>query len=329
MRLPTQPLVSVVIPTYNRERTLRRAVESVFRQTCQDFEIIVVDDGSADGTLQLLRSFPDQRVRILQHPTNRGAAAARNRGIAAAKGTYVAFLDSDDEWLPEKLAVQVEDLATTPDSLGASCTGYFLHLLDHGLELEHSPANRVCDPDHLLQYGCDLGPGATLVVRRDCFDAVGHFDEGLVQFEDWDWLLRFTRHFQLGFLARPLSRIFVAEHRDAQVIETSTNRFLELNRAALLQLSSFQRRKVIGRLHLLVAQAYLRQRQIGAGIRHTLKATFWNPVQRIGMYLMLFDSLCRTSFAVRGSLWKKRLIGNLRGDRAPVAARCEDVGPLA
>ena len=102
------PKVSVVIPVFNRPAAVRRAIESVLAQTCQDFEIIVVDDGSTDETPAVVAGLADPRMTLIQHEGNRGGSAARNTGLRAASAEYVAFLDSDDEWLPRKLERQLE-----------------------------------------------------------------------------------------------------------------------------------------------------------------------------------------------------------------------------
>lgn len=110
--------ISVIIPTYNRSQSLHRALQSVYRQTLMPGEIIVVDDGSNDGTEQMLRNeFPEVRYIYQQ---NRGVSAARNRGIAAASGDWLAFLDSDDQWLPEKLQKQQQALARSQGDAGLS-----------------------------------------------------------------------------------------------------------------------------------------------------------------------------------------------------------------
>ena len=108
---PVTPPVSVVIPAYNRAATIGAAIESVLRQTWEDFELVVVDDGSTDGTLEAARRIADPRLRVVAAPHNMGAAGARNLGVAEARGTWIAFQDSDDEWLPEKLAKQMARLA--------------------------------------------------------------------------------------------------------------------------------------------------------------------------------------------------------------------------
>ena len=114
----TSPTVSVVIPTYNREHLVMRAIRSVVSQTFKDWELLVVDDGSKDNTEDAVQSFGDPRIRFIKHEINKGECATRNTGIVAATGGYLAFLDSDDEWLPEKLEKQVELLDSLADDWG-------------------------------------------------------------------------------------------------------------------------------------------------------------------------------------------------------------------
>ena len=116
--LSDPPSVSVVIPAYNRAATIVAAIDSVLRQTWTDFELIVVDDGSTDGTLAAAAAVADPRLRLVPAPRNLGAAGARNLGVEEARGTWIAFQDSDDEWLPEKLAKQMARLATPPAAGG-------------------------------------------------------------------------------------------------------------------------------------------------------------------------------------------------------------------
>ena len=117
------PQVSVIIPTYNRAHLLSRAIKSVLNQTFQDFEIIIVDDASTDDTDKLVVSFHDSRVRYIQHEKNHGGGAVRNSAIKQAQGDYIAFLDSDDEWLPEKLEKQMKLFNGTSKKVGLVSAG--------------------------------------------------------------------------------------------------------------------------------------------------------------------------------------------------------------
>ena len=116
--------VSVIVPTHNRADYLSAAIESVLEQTFQDFELLVVDDASTDTTAALVSSFSDSRIKFIRLDMNRGGSAARNQGILSSRCDYIAFLDDDDAWTPEKLELQVELLDRAPAEVGAVYTGY-------------------------------------------------------------------------------------------------------------------------------------------------------------------------------------------------------------
>lgn len=173
------PLVSVIIPVYNGARHLRAALESVFAQTYRPIDVIVVDDGSVDESGTIAQSFPE--VHYI-HQSNQGVAAARNRGIEAARGEFFAFLDQDDLWIPEKLAVQIQYLLNNPE------VGYTLTQQQFFLEPGASlPAWFRKDLLSLVHPGWVLG---TLVVRRATFEKVGDFAVGYSAANDSDWFFR-------------------------------------------------------------------------------------------------------------------------------------------
>lgn len=191
MPIAPTPLISVIVPAFNRQATIVRCLESVLAQDFGDFELIVADDGSTDDTRAIVRGMADARVRLVERPQNGGAAAARNSGVEAARGAHVAFLDSDDMFLPGKLSRQYAALMAAPGPMRMSCTAYRIELLDQ---------NRIIDSVHTeamtgfdgLYGGCSLGPGSTLMCARAVFDDIGPFDTSLQRFEDWEWLLRYT-----------------------------------------------------------------------------------------------------------------------------------------
>jgi colanic acid/amylovoran biosynthesis glycosyltransferase len=195
------PIVSVVIPARNRERLVARAVSSVLAQSFGDLELIVVDDGSTDRTAEAAASTGDSRVRVLGHPTSRGAQAARNTGVAAARGEFVAFLDSDDEWLPDKLACHVVALEQAPAEVAATIDSCRQRFPD-GRERELAPRVSGDAYASLLAY-----PGAPfiLVVRRSCLERIGPLDEAIISYQEWDLYIRLARHYQLQLLPRALT----------------------------------------------------------------------------------------------------------------------------
>ena len=120
------PYVSVILPTYNRGHVIQTAIQSVLNQSYKNFEILVVDDGSTDNTPEQITRVQDRRLQYIRQDLNQGAAAARNVGMKAAQGSYIAFLDSDDAWHPDKLRQQLEFLETAPSNVGGCVTAYRL-----------------------------------------------------------------------------------------------------------------------------------------------------------------------------------------------------------
>jgi glycosyltransferase involved in cell wall biosynthesis len=175
----TNPLVSIIVPVYNGERWVARAIESLWAQGHRPVEVIAVDDGSTDHSLEVLRRFPD--LRVLQQ-TNAGVAAARNAGVALARGEYLAFCDQDDRHVPSKTTKQLAYLDDHPDV--ALVMGRQRIELEDGME---APGWLVADE----VYG-DLGGVLPLscLVRRKAFDAIGPFDEGMSGSDDFDWVAR-------------------------------------------------------------------------------------------------------------------------------------------
>ena len=184
------PLVSVVIPVYNGERFLKESLESVFAQTCHDYEVVCVDDGSTDGSCSLLEQY-GARVRVIQQE-NAGQSAARNAGARQATGAFVAFLDQDDLWYPSKLAQQVAVLNAEADVALVHCNYDRIdgdgRVLVAGAALAER-ASALASPLGLLLGEALVFPSA-MMVRHDVFQRVGGFDPELRGFEDFDLIAR-------------------------------------------------------------------------------------------------------------------------------------------
>jgi len=193
--------VSVIIPTYNRAHVLKSAVDSVLAQTFQDFELLIIDDGSTDNTREFVATTYGDRVRYV-YQENRGVSCARNLGIRRSSGEFIALLDSDDAWMPEKLERQIEAMALHPDIS-----------LCHTEEIWIRNGVRVNPKKKHRKYGgsifpyclplCVISPSSA-VLRRSIFDEVGMFDETLPACEDYDLWLRITRAHDVLFLDEPL-----------------------------------------------------------------------------------------------------------------------------
>ena len=205
-------LVSVVLPTYNRARSVGAAIESVLRQTHTALELLVVDDGSTDDTEQRVRRIGDARISYLRHENNRGGSAARNTGLAAARGRWIAFQDSDDEWLPHKIERQLARLASCGAETGVVYCAYWREL--SGGRREFHPADPKRGPSgdiHRALLRRNFIGTPTILARRECVDAVGGFDEGLPRFQDWDWMIRVSKQWQVAYVDEPLVRAGFAD----------------------------------------------------------------------------------------------------------------------
>lgn len=198
-----EPLVSIVLPVYNHANYISRAIQSVLEQDVQDIQLIIVDDGSTDDIAAIVSSFEDSRIIFLRHNINKGAAAARNSGIEKACGKYIAFLDADDYWDKAKLRMQLDVLSSASYNVKASTTYFALKGLDGSVE--HRSVRTPYLEQSDIVFGCSCSPGSTLIVERDCFVEIGPFDTELQRFEDWDWLLRYTRQYKLVTIASEMS----------------------------------------------------------------------------------------------------------------------------
>jgi glycosyltransferase involved in cell wall biosynthesis len=181
------PRVSVVIPAYNRLDMLVRAVRSALGQTFHALEVLVVDDGSAEDVAGALAGIDDPRLVVVRHATNRGASAARNTGIERARGEFVAFLDSDDEWLPEKTALQVACFDHADPSIVMVYTGVKV-LPDTEKQRTHELPRG--DISQAALVANDIGTTSAAMVRRAALQRIGGFDESLPSCQDWDLYIR-------------------------------------------------------------------------------------------------------------------------------------------
>jgi glycosyltransferase involved in cell wall biosynthesis len=202
------PLVSVVIPTRNRVEFLPTALRSVLDQTFQDFEIIVVDDASTDATPELRQEFHDSKIHWLRHDRPRGGAAARNTGIAHSRGEYIAFLDDDDEWYPDKLARQMEVMLGSESQVGAVYTGYVIVDRTSGsVRGRMIPTQRGNLHNKLLESN-PIGGASSVLLKRAVLEKVGLFDESLPSFQDRDLWIRISREFHFDYVQDPLLNYF-------------------------------------------------------------------------------------------------------------------------
>ncbi len=208
--LGTEPAVSIVLPTYNRAALLGRSIQSVLRQSYTDFELIVIDDGSTDETSGVVAGFRETRLRYFALARNMGAGAARNVGIQLARGKFLAFQDSDDEWQPSKLSRQMSAFERGSARLGVVYSDMHRVLRDGRTTYFAAPRIRS---GRLINYAswfyqvCNIGIQST-VIRRECLDEVGHFNEDLPALEDLEMFIRLSRRYDFQHLREPLVKYY-------------------------------------------------------------------------------------------------------------------------
>lgn len=221
-RTAEHPLVSVIIPAYNAAAFLPRTVESVIDQTYPNVEVIVVDDGSTDETPQIMEPYTDP-VRYIQKE-NGGAASARNVGIREARGVYIAPLDADDEWLPEKLEQQIALHKSNPELMW-SYTNW--------LQVDGSTGEAVCRADQVMDnqdgdvlrplIGRLFIPPSTELFRKDIFEKVGMYDEAEIYHdgvaEDWEFSLRVAARYSVGYVERPSVRRYLHDDQTTSTMD--------------------------------------------------------------------------------------------------------------
>ena len=198
-----EPLVSVVIPTFNRSELVARAIRSVREQTYSNLEIIVVDDASRDDTQKVVTGMSDARIRYIRHETNRGGSGTRNTGIRAATGEYIAFLDDDDEWEPSKTEEQLKMLQTYDVVL---CTSSELN----GRLAQFDKRSEITLDDLRKGYFTAGGTGV-LMAKAAAIKGV-MFDEELPRCQDWDVFIRLAQEHKVGYLNRALVRYNEGNH---------------------------------------------------------------------------------------------------------------------
>jgi glycosyltransferase involved in cell wall biosynthesis len=279
-----EPLVSVVIPVYNRAHLIGRAISSVVSQTYRNFEIVVVDDGSTDDLRGALSRITHPRLRCVVHSRNRGAAAARNTGITSAEGTYVAFLDSDDVWYSPKLAAQLAAMRDQPPEIAGSVCAYDC--------VKAGQPPRCIVPEWtpltfagIQLLGCTCGPGTTLLCRRDVFAEIGPYDEELRRLEDWDWLLRLAENgYRLLALRDVLAWVEVGAGMARREVGPAVRRIGQRHGAAIAAQGPSARRRFEATLRLEAAAAAFGDRAYGTALVGMARSLALYPMRGADFY---------------------------------------------
>ena len=289
------PTVSVIIPTYNRADVLPRAIDSALDQTLSDVEILVVDDASADETESVVTAYDDSRVTYLCHETNQGGSAARNTGIAAASGDYVALLDSDDEWAPTKLQRQVETIERRSEEWVAAYCGTTIvdgetsnpvwervksyvggHRSREGTEGGEKLVREI------LMENLHTSAGSTLVVESDVVERIDGFDESFERYQDTEFLIRVLKQGKLAYVDEPLLHRYPSGGPSADAVRRANTHFLRTFSDDVVELET--RGHDVTGVHLAaLAALYLQEGRFDTGLEFLRAGATPKPSQLPGL----------------------------------------------
>lgn len=297
--MTAEPLISVILPTFNRATLLPRAMASVLNQDYTKTELIIVDDGSTDDTTVVVDSISDSRIRYLRLMSNGGPGRARNMGIRLARGSLVAFQDSDDEWIPGKLTKQLQAIETEGDLPQFVYTGFWREA--HGYRKYIPTASQIARKGgffRALLCGNFIGM-PTLLVSRSCLALVGGFDETMQSLEDWDWVLRLSRVAKGTFVNEPL--VVVHDSLSGVNSQTAAVKVHSLETIRRRYASEFERDKhADSEMELGLALSLCRERSIrfwGPSVVHYAKACVRDP-SNAEAWVLLVASLTGPGSAV-------------------------------
>lgn len=298
--MSSNPVISVIIPTYNRPENTIRAVNSALTQSLSELEVIVVDDGSTDATWRRVNEISSDHLRTFQHETNTGANAARNTGIRNAQGRYLAFLDSDDVWKPRKTELQVEHLEQTddsavycdvvhsPDSIFGTLTYRIGRLIPGLIETKRGGGEELLTS--ILSARFPLGGSSTLVVDTDFTREIGGFDEDFNRHQDWEFLARVVQHGTLGYVDQPLVKKYDSGNPGHDIYVREKKKLLrkysddvidnDLNGAGIVEANHFE-----------LAVFSIRENEYSTALRHLQHSGVQNPQRYLFLCKAFIESV--------------------------------------
>lgn len=295
-----RPIVSVILPTYNRAETLKRSIDSVLGQTFRDFELIIIDDGSTDETSRILRWWSAHpQIRVFSQPHG-GCAKARNSGLTKSRGAYIAFQDSDDEWLPHKLEKSVDTLESAGPHVGVFYSD-MLHIKDDlsSVYFRSPDIKPGCLIGERLDYQTFAIGMVSTLTRRECFDTAGWFDESLYRFTDLELLIRLSDLFAFIHCKEPLVKYYYspdAMSLDREALVSARQYLMEKYRARLETSGHLW----VQNLYLTIAKADVEIARLSSELANTRaalegvkSARSWQLLQRYGRIRTYLSHMAR------------------------------------
>lgn len=295
--MSTPALISVIIPVYNGETTLDRAIKSVVNQSYSNLELIIVNDGSTDNTAQIVKSVVDSRIKYIELGVNKGRSFARNAGVKASKGKYIAFLDADDEWLSGKLEAQLNYLISKSDpNFQATISNYTIQKKLNKKEMKILESETMFID--LLMGDISLGSGSTLLIKKNVFNEIGYYNENYNRNEDVDFMLRYLKLYKLA--VTPDCLVIVHGHnstKSAQYLLDAKVGFLSFFKSEIEKLPRSVSSEVYAKQWLEVARVYSIEGDVTNTSRFILKSLrhkiFFSNIYILILYRLVRSSLKR------------------------------------
>jgi len=255
-------LVSVIIPTFKRSARLKQAISSVLSQQNELFEIIVVDDNGLGSENQLITQKAldefETKIRYLPHEMNKGGSAARNTGIKAAKGDFIALLDDDDEWFPQKLSIQVEYLESLDNTWGGVFCGFLMKENNNTREIVTNFQGNLAK--ELLQEKVEICT-STVLFRREVFQTIGFFDETFKRQQDIEFILRFFRNYKLAYANATLAIIYGHNIPKMEVFEEAKLKLLRVFKADIDNFGKIEANKTYAIQYLELTRGFIKEKR--------------------------------------------------------------------
>ncbi|MEE9379540.1 MAG: glycosyltransferase family 2 protein [Candidatus Lokiarchaeia archaeon] len=298
----SKSIVSIIIPTFKRNQYLKRAINSVLNQTFNEFEIIVVDDNNEGSRYRklnekLMEDYKDnEKIIYIKHQQNLNGAAARNTGIKFSKSKYIAFLDDDDEYLPEKIELQINLLEKLDKTWGAVYCGYSIYrknkLLQRNLNLGSGNLKKK-----LLLMETPIGGCSTLLMKRSILKELDGFDIAFSRHQDWELLIRFFRRYRIAYVNRILVKMHLDDRRnitDPESIVLLKEKYLRKFKKDIEEMPIRLQKEIYKRHYLQIARSYIENKNFNKALKYYKKSKNYSKIlslDYVKLILTLVDSI--------------------------------------
>lgn len=285
------PLVSVIIPTYNRGDVLERAIDSAVNQKYENIEVIVIDDGSVDNTESVVSNFPD--VTYIKHEKNLGGSHARNTGIKNSSGDILAFLDSDDEWMPNKISTQVRHLLES-DSIACYSnvkrdSQHLRNYIDKMFPPANHPESRTELIRMLLSHEIFIHAGSTLVAQSGVVDEIGGFDEDFERYQDVEFTIRLAKKGRVSYIDEDLAILYDSGSPSPEKV-IRAQKMLQSKFSDEIQEFESKGYNITGSHEVYIARQQILRSEYRSAVSHLRNSRFVNNRQLLGLFKDIFKS---------------------------------------